>query len=43
VILSAADALLAPVTEIDGFVLACLLDTSTRMVLASLQDKLDLQ
>jgi hypothetical protein len=37
VILSEADTLLAPVTEIDGFVLACLVDVSTGMVLASRQ------
>ena len=36
-ILSEADTLLAPVTEIDGFVLACLVDASTGMVLASRQ------
>lgn len=35
VILSEADTLLAPVTEIDGFVLACLVDASTGMMLAS--------
>ncbi|HEY0719220.1 MAG TPA: hypothetical protein VGD68_16530 [Streptosporangiaceae bacterium] len=34
-ILSEADTLLAPVTEIDGFVLACLVDASTGMMLAS--------
>jgi hypothetical protein len=32
-----ADALLAPVTGIDGFVLACLIDTATGMVLAARQ------
>ncbi|MBV9794290.1 MAG: hypothetical protein JO016_10155 [Actinobacteria bacterium] len=36
-ILSEADTLLAPVTEIDGFVLAGLVDVSTGMVLASRQ------
>lgn len=36
-ILSEADAFLAPVTEIDGFILACLMDASTGMVLASRQ------
>ncbi len=35
---SKADALLAPVTEIDGFLLACLIDASTGMVLAARQD-----
>jgi hypothetical protein len=30
--------MLAPVTEIDGFVLACCMDASTGMVLASLQE-----
>ncbi len=38
-ILSEADAFLAPVTEIDGFMLACLMDASTGMVLASRQDQ----
>ena len=33
-----ADALLGPVTEIDGFLLACLIDASTGMVLAARQD-----
>jgi len=37
VILPEADTMLAAVTEIDGFVLACLMDASTGMVLASLQ------
>ena len=31
--------MLAPVTEIDGFVLACCMDASTGMVLASLQEQ----
>ena len=35
-ILPAADELLAPVMAIDGFRLACLIDASTGMVLASL-------
>ncbi len=35
---SKADALLGPVTEIDGFLLACLIDASTGMVLAARQD-----
>ena len=38
-ILPEADTMLAPVTEIDGFVLACLMDASTGMVLASLQEQ----
>lgn len=38
-ILSEADTMLAPVTEIDGFVLACVMDASTGMVLASLQEQ----
>ena len=38
-ILSEADTLLAPVTQIDGFVLACLVDGSTGLVLASQQDR----
>ena len=36
-ILPAADELLAPVMAIDGFRLACLIDGSTGMVLASLE------
>src|SRR6202012_1969922 len=39
VILSEADTLLAPVTQIDGCVLACLVDASTGMVLASRQSQ----
>ena len=35
VLLTASDAVLTPVTAIDGFVLACLVDPSTGMVLAS--------
>ena len=38
-ILPEADTMLAPVTEIDGFALACLMDASTGMVLASLQEQ----
>ena len=38
-ILPAADELLAPVKEIDGFRLGCLIDASTGMVLASLDDQ----
>lgn len=38
-ILSEADALLAPITEIDGFILACLIDASTGMVVAAQQDE----
>jgi hypothetical protein len=37
VILSEADALLAPIAEIDGFMLGCLIDASTGMVVASQQ------
>ena len=37
--LPAADELLAPVMAIDGFRLACLVDGSTGMVLASLENK----
>jgi hypothetical protein len=33
-----ADALLAPVTDIDGFVLGCLIDAATGMVLAARQN-----
>jgi hypothetical protein len=39
---ASADALLAPVTEIDGFQLAGLIDASTGMVLASAQDHEDI-
>jgi hypothetical protein len=35
VILDEAEALLDPVTDIEGFVLGCLIDASTGMVLAS--------
>jgi hypothetical protein len=38
-ILPAADDLLAPVMAIDGFRLACLIDGSTGMVLASLENQ----
>jgi hypothetical protein len=38
-ILPEADELLAPVKEIDGFRLGCLIDASTGMVLASLEDQ----
>jgi hypothetical protein len=38
-ILPAADELLAPVVAIDGFRLACLIDGSTGMVLASLENQ----
>ncbi len=34
-LLSATDAVLAPVTSIDGFLLACLIEPSTGMILAS--------
>jgi hypothetical protein len=36
-----ADALLAPVTEIDGVRMACLIDASSGMVLASRQERDD--
>jgi hypothetical protein len=42
VLLAATDALLEPVTTIDGFRLAGLIDASTGMVLASAQDRGDL-
>ena len=37
-----AEALLDPVSDIDGFVLACLVDASTGMVLASRKDQDDI-
>lgn len=37
-LLAEADALLAPVTAVDGFVLACLVDASTGMILAQRQE-----
>ena len=40
--LPAADAILAPVTAIDGFQLAGLIDASTGMVLASAQERDDI-
>jgi hypothetical protein len=42
VALTTADALLAPVTAIDGFELASLIDASTGMVLASAQQRDDI-
>src|SRR6185437_13726277 len=39
VILDEAEALLDPVSDIDGFMLACLVDASTGMVLASRKDR----
>ena len=42
-VLPAADSLLSPVTEIDGFLLACLVDASTGMVIAAAQNHEDLQ
>jgi hypothetical protein len=39
VILDEAEALLDPVSDIDGFLLACLVDASTGMVLASRKDQ----
>lgn len=41
VILPEADALLAPVTEIEGVKLACLIDASSGMILASRQERDD--
>ncbi len=38
-VLPQADTMLAPVTEIDGFVLACLMDASTGMILTALQEQ----
>jgi hypothetical protein len=37
-----ADALLAPVTDIDGFVLGCLIDATTGMILAARQAQDDI-
>jgi hypothetical protein len=42
VILDEAEALLDPVSDIDGFMLACLVDVSTGMVLASRKDQDDI-
>jgi hypothetical protein len=42
VILDEAEALLDPVSDIDGFMLACLVDASTGMVLASRKDQDDI-
>jgi hypothetical protein len=42
VVVAGADALLAPITGIDGFLLACLLDATTGMVVASMQDQDDI-
>jgi hypothetical protein len=42
VILDEAEALLDPVSDIDGFMLACLVDASTGMVLASRKDQEDI-
>ena len=41
-ILDEAEALLDPVSDIDGFMLACLVDASTGMVLASRKDQEDI-
>ena len=41
-ILDEAEALLDPVSDIDGFMLACLVDASTGMVLASREDQDDI-
>ena len=38
-LLSAADAMLAPVTTIDGFVFACLVDQATGMTVAGTPDQ----
>jgi hypothetical protein len=42
VILDEAEAMLDPVSDIDGFMLACLVDASTGMVLASRKDQDDI-
>jgi hypothetical protein len=42
VILDEAEALLDPVSDIEGFMLACLVDASTGMVLASRKDRDDI-
>jgi len=42
VILDEAEALLDPVSDIDGFILACLVDASTGTVLASRKDQDDI-
>jgi len=42
VILDEAEALLDPVSDIDGFMLGCLVDASTGMVLASRKDQDDI-
>ncbi|HMH37790.1 MAG TPA: hypothetical protein VK584_12745, partial [Streptosporangiaceae bacterium] len=41
-ILDEAEALLDPVSDIEGFMLACLVDASTGMVLASRKDQDDI-
>ena len=41
-ILDEAEALLDPVSDIEGFMLACLVDASTGMVLASRKDQEDI-
>ena len=41
-IVDEAEALLDPVSDIDGFMLACLVDASTGMVLASRKDQDDI-
>ena len=41
-ILNEAEAMLDPVSDIEGFVLACLVDASTGMVLASRKDQDDI-
>ena len=41
-IIDEAEALLDPVSDIDGFMLACLVDASSGMVLASRQDQDDI-
>jgi hypothetical protein len=38
-----AEVMLAPVRQIDGFVLACLADASSGMILGSLQDQDDMR
>lgn len=41
-ILPEAEVLLAPIADVDGFKLACLIDASTGMILASVQEQGDI-